>query len=537
MKALKPDRTVESAIFDAKLIDAGVWAPEEKEKLEAWTKIYRFADKRIEASKAVAYMIPRLLGSDCTNECNVYSRRLAEKLILFEDLLYTTRGGIAKKFYRDHLNHMLRTAILSKAIAEQVKCLDFDDEETRFLVIAALTHDISYPLAEASKMLSTVASAIGECYQSLKFVKSAPHLNVKGVLELNKYLDAESDGLDTERLADSLENHNHGLMSALEFLFYVKEPQKYKKVIEAIALHDSEFLTPIVLLEKKILAALILSDEMQDWGRPVSFEEDPSIAEIDSFQLEANKIGGNFDLRGKSKASALRLIYPKARNLSRISLKDTHLDVELTFSLPEYNRVSFSEFEELLQNVFDYHPTIMELPVGFGEGMFLESYYGTPLLTEDKERTIDSLSKNKLLQDSRFSKSPLYLNEFETEALFTPNDLGELKVAKILSENEALSLELRGEKGADKGSLLSQKDVSGQEICRQVVAELFIFNSILADIRKSVVSPIGLYLTTNDVKTILAESKLPFKNEMIESLASIHRCLQSGGFFSFKPVS
>lgn len=111
------------------------------------------------------------------------------------------------------------------------------------------------------------------------------------------------------------------------------------------------------------------------------------------------------------------------------------------------------------------------------------------------------------------------------------------KWPKILSENEALSLELRGEKGADKGSLLSQKDVSGQEICRQVVAELFIFNSILADIRKSVVSPIGLYLTTNDVKTILAESKLPFKNEMIESLASIHRCLQSGGFFSFKPVS
>lgn len=534
---MKQDKTVESAIFDSRLLDMGEWAPTEKEKFEAWTKIYKFDDKRLEASKTLSYLIPHLLEDDCTAVCRKYSRRLAEKLILFEDLLYTTRGGLAKKFYRDHLNHMLRTALLARAIAKHVKCLGFADEEVKLLSIAALTHDISYPLAEASKMISDTVSAIEDCYQSLKFVQSPPHLNIEGILELFENLLPKSASLNAVQLASLFENHNHGLMSALEFLFYVKDRGKFSKVIEAIALHDSDLRTPVNLSEKKILGTLILSDEMQDWGRPVHFEEEPTVAEIKNFKLGANCILGDFDLSTESRLSPFRQIFAKVKNLSRMDLIETGLKIRISFSLPKYAKLDFSRFEDLLQKLYNSHPKMITIPEGFSEEMFLESYYGARLSSDDKGKIIKSLSQNSLLKDSPFIESSLYLNESRLEVINTQRDLGELQQATIQNENGSLIFEMKGKSGTLKGLLLSQRDGIGLEFCKRIAAAMFLFDSILADIRSVQIVPIGLYLTAGDVKTILTQEKIAFDNELIDNVASIHRCLQNGGFFYFKAIS
>ena len=515
------------------MIEKGNWAATEKERIEAWTKIYGFEDKRIEASKLVAYLIPNLLGDDCTSECKMRSQRLAGKMIHFEDLLYTTRGGIAKKFYRDHLNHMLRVALLSRAIAKNVTCLGFNNEEIKMLTIAALMHDAAYPLAEAFNMLADVTSAMEKCYTSLKFPRGKPFFNIKNILELFENLSFSSHNLSAKELAPSFEKYNHGMIGALEFLSYVKDRQKYGPVIEAIAFHDSDFIFQVPVFEKKILATLILSDEMQDWGRPVSFEEEPAIAEIKNFVIGAEKVQGRFDLSKEPTISPFRQVYAKLGNISRIEMSKVNFRIRLSFLLPEYKRFAFSRFENLLQSVYDYHPKMMKLPKGISEEIFLENYYGARLSNEELSRIIEELSQEKLTSLSLFSFAPLYIDETRMEVLHIPTDLGKLQEAVIRNENGMFNLELKGEKDSKIGFLSSQEDASGLEFCKRIVGEILIFHLILADIRKIELVPIGLYLTTIDMKNILSEAEITFEEEIIGNIASIHKCLQNKGFFSF----
>jgi len=533
---LKKDRTIESAIFDAKLIDSGNWSDPEKKGIETWTKISDFDDKRIEASKLVVYLILTLLKDDCTLECKMRSRRLAGKMIHFEDLLYTTRGGLAKKFYRDHLNHMLRVALLSRAIAKNVTCLNFSDEEIRMLTIAALMHDVAYPLAEASKMLVEVASAMEECYSSLKLFRGEPFFNIKNILELFENLSLNSDDLSVTDLANSLEKHNHGLIGALEFLSYVDDCQRYSSVIEAIAFHDSDFSFSIPVLEKKILTTLILSDEMQDWGRPVSFEKEPAIAEIKDFALKADMVQGRFDLSKGPTISPFRQIYAKLKNISRIEMNKIDLRIQLSFLLPEYKKFDFNKFENLLQSVYDYHPQMMRFPEGISKEMFLESYYGIRLSDEEENRIIEALSQKKLVESSLFSSAPLHIDETRLEVLHIPTDLGKLQEAVIRNENGIFNLGLMGEKDTEIGFLSSQQEAFGLKFCERIVGEILIFHLILADIRKIDLTPIGLYLTKIDMKNILNEAGITSKEEIIDHVASIHKCLQNNGFFSFLPA-
>jgi len=529
---LKKDKTLASAIFDSKLIDTGYeWT--EKERFEVWTKIYGFDDKRIEASRLVAFLIPNLLGGDCTSECKMRSRKLAEKMIHFEDLLYTTRGGIAKKFYRDHLNHMLRVTLLSRAIARKIACFNFNDEDVRMLTLAALIHDVAYPLAEAFNMIADVTAAMEECYSSLKFPKGEPMFNVKNLLELFDNLGISSSNISATELGESLQSFNHGLVGALEFLSYVKDQRKYAPVVEAIAFHDTDFPHEVKFQEKKILAVLILSDEMQDWGRPMYFEQEPVIAEIKNFVINENTVQGCFDLSEGHMISPLRQVHGKLRNLSRIVTDRADFKFQLSFLLPTYASFDFSKFEKLLQSVYDIHPNMMELPAGISEELFLEDYYGARLTKEERCEITDTLSQKKLVSSSPFNTAVLYIDEARREVLQLPKSLGRLKEMIINNRSGSFSLELKGEDGIQDGYLYAQNESLGLVVCKKIVGEILVFHSILADLRKLTLAPVSFYLTSTDMKNILDKEKIPFENEVIDKIAGIHKCLQNSGLFSF----
>jgi len=456
-------------------------------------------------------------------------------MIHFEDLLYTTRGGIAKKFYRDHLNHMLRVALLSRSIARNVTCLGFNDEEIRMLTIAALMHDVAYPLAEGFNMLADMTSAMGECYSSLNFPKGEPIFNITNVLELFENLSIGTRVPSVKEVACSLEKYNHGLIGALEFLSYVNDRQKYGPVIEAIAFHDSDFTFRVPVFEKKILAVLILSDEMQDWGRPVSFEEEPAIAEIKNFFIGKDKVQGCFDLSGEPTISPFRQVYSKSRNISRIKMGKVNFTIQLSFLLPKYRKFEYRRFETLLQSVYDYHPKMMKLPEGISGELFLENYYGARLPDEERREIIQALSQRKLTTSSLFSTAPLHIDETRLEVLHIPRDLGKLQEVLIRNKNGIFNLELKGEKDSEIGFLSSQEEVPGLKFCERIVGEMLIFHSLLADIRKTELAPIAFYFTKADVRNILNQSGISFEEEMINNITSIHKCLQNKGFFSFLP--
>ena len=103
-------------------------------------------------------------------------------------------------------------------------------------------------------------------------------------------------GEEYETAINSIKDFDHGLLSAFEFLTYLKNDvgiyDKYKSVITDIAYHTTWGKTPISS-ENKTLILLILCDEIQDWGRPNNYNQIP-ISKIDPFIIGDNELTCNF---------------------------------------------------------------------------------------------------------------------------------------------------------------------------------------------------------------------------------------------------
>jgi len=63
-----------------------------------------------------------------------------------------------------------------------------------------------------------------------------------------------------------LDEYNHGIVGAIEFLRYVNEDvrEEYAQAIQTIAFHDEEIDRRIVFSQAPVLAVLVLCDAMQD---------------------------------------------------------------------------------------------------------------------------------------------------------------------------------------------------------------------------------------------------------------------------------
>src|SRR3990170_2209455 len=104
------------------ILQFGTWEKQERKLIEEWIKEDDFDDKRSTAASLLSVLITQMLGEDCSTTGKIKSKRLGQTLHYFEDLLITTKAGMAKKFYRDHLNHMLRVMILSNALCSKIDC-------------------------------------------------------------------------------------------------------------------------------------------------------------------------------------------------------------------------------------------------------------------------------------------------------------------------------------------------------------------------------------------------------------------------------
>jgi hypothetical protein len=123
-------KILDTATFDQNLLMLGRWEKQNRENIEKWIKTQE--DQKKEAtSKLISYLIQNLLSKDCTAEGKKCSKHLGDTSAHLEELLHTTKGGISKKFYRDHLNHMLRVMILARAAARELKDVAISDDEIR----------------------------------------------------------------------------------------------------------------------------------------------------------------------------------------------------------------------------------------------------------------------------------------------------------------------------------------------------------------------------------------------------------------------
>lgn len=310
-----------SSQFDAQLITLGEWSLDDRRILNRWLEQPDAETKGRVAAEVIAYYASEYLKNDISMEGRIRIKKLRNVASLLEQLVFTTRE-LDEKFYRDHINHMLKVALLAKAIARK-KPFCLSDSKLNALVIACVFHDIAYPLSECGRIFNKTLDSLKDCFSTAELFINELVKDSKVDIETLALITGEKE----DRLRTALREMNHGLLSAIELkasLRNEKSVEKYSDAIRAIALHDSDFRTSIDVIDDPLVGLLIISDELQDWGRPT----DQSVAvipRIEDFEVLDGHLSGVFNAKQNGNFSILKQISSKMNNLGRLSVDSNRL--------------------------------------------------------------------------------------------------------------------------------------------------------------------------------------------------------------------
>jgi len=307
-----------------------------------------------------------------------------------------------KKYYRDHCAHQLRVAILGDFLLDLEsnvgpvgdllkEKLGFSSEEMRTAWwFAGLLHDTGIPLAKLSTAVNwSLLNEILRCYSFLDIEASPMHINLAGSdLGNQEYLSILAD--DTPRrwrrvlekglgtAGDSAgtvlfnagysqkdEYHpedlrvDHGVVGAVNLLRTLGPPDRLRKALpedrplleaaKAMAVHNfKKELGNIAFEESPLAFLLVLTDELQEWSRPVPvtvkdtyfttslekvtlldaiyYDKTDELWDIPYINLHAKKLA-EFDFKRlcKDKKSALEILdCTEAFPESQVQLRNTH---------------------------------------------------------------------------------------------------------------------------------------------------------------------------------------------------------------------
>jgi hypothetical protein len=521
---------IRPAIFDSRLLEAGGWDAPVLALLQGWVETGDPTDKRLRASRLVPALVEATVGSELSYQGRMRSKRIGNTLIYFEDLLLTSKSGLAKKFYRDHLNHMIRVTVLARALAKVcLKGVDLDE-----VTLAALFHDLGYPIAESSNIIEDSMKALQSCFACIQFAEHSFQFDKKKVARLLKLLEPCDVN---HQLSRAVENHEHSVIGAMEFLDYVNAPERYTRVFEAIAFHDSSLQRKISLKGSPVLAALIIADEFQDWDRPIGFEKISAIDSIEPFELNEKLIRGRMSSVNGTAFSPLRQVVSKLRSLSRLEI-DIPFKFELEIELPAYEQIPFAQLEELAKELAgvrkrEGHDLADLLRLEKDAPVFHRTYYGV-LISEETNQLI-----TKRLQST--SSDPLVPGEL----LFNSDryeilHLDENKDAQslvITSEAGGVHLLLKSQGATTKGQLSDMSDSRTETTAQVVVGTIRALNILLR-------CNVGESSELRELNELLIESEqasrilldlgvTPKSPDPIDMLRRIRSTIRQRGYFCF----
>jgi len=153
-----------SSQFDAQLITLGDWSLDERRLLNHWLEQVSTESKGRVAAEIIASHVINCLKDDISVEGRVRIKRLRNVASLLEQLVFTT-SELDEKFYRDHINHMLKVSLLARAIAKK-KPFCLSEPELNILALACVFHDIAYPLSECGRIFSETLESLKDCFSS-----------------------------------------------------------------------------------------------------------------------------------------------------------------------------------------------------------------------------------------------------------------------------------------------------------------------------------------------------------------------------------
>jgi len=528
--------TITSAICDSSLLEKGRWENKCRLALLEWIKTADFQEKRLKASRLIPFLILHFLGDRISEEGKVRGPRLEESLVHLEDLIIATRSGIGRKFYRDHLNHLIRVALLANAIASKQKSYDSDSKLNQ-LVLACLFHDIAYPLSESRTIIEQAFRAMESCYKALTFPQVPYSYMIRKVTNLQKQLQT-LPGFETEDFATALDQFAHNIIGGIEFLDYTEDAATFIPVLEAIVFHDSSFRNEVRPELSPFLATLIIADELQDWGRPIPFQEEALIPEIGDLTISENIVSGTLDYRRKSSLSPFRQAMSKLRNLRRLKLDAWKLTVNLRMGLPDYKTIDLCELEQCIMKLLHNASDLPELPSDPGQQVFMERYYGIKVSQETHSKVKAAILQEKLIESSPITRFDTLVNPPRTEFILLDKSIGSMRELILKAEKgDRFHLIVVGDQDAPV-ELYGVGDNRGRQIAEFLAEELRIFNRLVSAHRlkeenKGFFPQLGEYFLPPDlIRERLGSLCSELKDlAFVDSLRDIRRAMSEDGLF------
>lgn len=126
--------------------------------LARWATESEIGEQRQLASSIFIQIWKSIQGRYDLADLSEYFKKLPE----FEEIAHSTRYGIQGKFYRDHLNHNVRAALLSGYLADQLWSGEASNSN-RVLIsfLAGLFHDIALPISSFESTAKILQGALG----------------------------------------------------------------------------------------------------------------------------------------------------------------------------------------------------------------------------------------------------------------------------------------------------------------------------------------------------------------------------------------
>jgi hypothetical protein len=539
----KQDPFVISLLFDKKIIELGKWPESICSEIEDWNEITDYEMQKTKAASLMSNLILKILGEDCSSKGKMRSKRLGNALAILEQITTSTRG-LARKFYRDHLNHTIRVALLGRAIGQKSP-FNLSSQDLDKLVLASLFHDVAYPLADIDQSIRFSIKAIKDCYN----IASEALLTAEKELRFDR---EKFSSLPPEILQEyKTKEFDHGILSALEFTSYLKQDEnlikKYKKVIRAIAFHSSFGIRKISASKEKILSVLILADELQDWGRPSSGSDVFSfIPKIEKFRLDDFMLQGEYKTKNIAEFSILKQICGKAPNLTRIKLPK-NFNFSITFPLDNFDEIGLQKVEKSLGKLFKKcveSEKSLFLPSHFrklyqSKSVFESEYYGKSIPRRIKLDLAASLGSDKLFfpcYDFR-----LFFNDVTKELFITGSKINEIKHFQFKSSSSGfIRLKLLSKSGETEGGIKSVYDNEVLDLAMRLLSEIRFFNICVQKIAKFRTKEypvdIGMegFPTKKDIETAEKETKETKLYEHFNLLVKLRDSIRNDDLFFFQ---
>jgi len=289
---------------------------------------------------------------------------------------------IKNKLYRDHLNHNIRSALMASYL---VYVISHNYEDMRLAFFSGLLHDIAHPLSSYDGTIQSIQESfiklditkltssnsivnrnnLKNWVNTIAFISSIPNIKDKEIPQPFDDLDDLFKNINPKLLYEEIMcsmDYDHSFLSAVVVLnmaakkvshnvndYYndgVKrlfaDQTEYKdlfQIIQCIALHDrkasigyrglskSQQITMIGMDDYFLPVITIIADEIQEWGRPISSNENPIVNDCDinySDKMLIIKYTCNFkkEILKETKYCFLEHFHSKIRMFSRLKNKE-----------------------------------------------------------------------------------------------------------------------------------------------------------------------------------------------------------------------